>query len=114
MPENLHYSGHAMTRMAQRCLSADEIEYVICHGQRYHAAGVIHCFLGKKNIPEADQKADKIRRLEGATVLLDSKEGKAVITVYRNRSAWKKIRRKAKYNLKVSPSNHLLPDEQPS
>jgi hypothetical protein len=87
--------------MAQRCLSADEIEYIICYGQRYHAAGVIHYFLGKKDIPEIDQKADKIRRLEGATVLLDSQEDRAVITVYRNKTVWKKIRRKARYNLKT-------------
>jgi hypothetical protein len=102
MRENLHYSGHAITRMAQRCLSADEIEYIICYGQRHHAAGIIHCFLGKKNIPAADQKTDRFRRLEGATVLLDAQEGGAVITVYRNKSAWKKIRRKAKYNLKTT------------
>ena len=111
MQENLYYSGHAITRMAQRSLSADEIEYIICYGQRYHAAGVIHFFLGKKNIPETDQKADKFRRLEGATVLLDPEEGRAVITVYRNKSAWKKIRRKEKYNRKTDRAYYLPPAE---
>lgn len=94
------FSGHAITRMAQRCLSADEIEYIVNYGQRYHAAGVIHCFLGKKQIPKEDQKDKKFSRLEGATVLLDAEDGRAVITVYRNKSAWKNILRKAKYNRK--------------
>lgn len=92
------FSGHAITRMAQRCLSADEIEYIVNYGQRYHAAGVIHCFLGKKQIPKEDQRDQKFSRLEGATVLLDAEEGRSVITVYRNKSAWKKIVRKAKYD----------------
>jgi hypothetical protein len=95
--EKLKYSKHAITRMAQRCLSANEIEYVVCHGRRYYSAGVIHYFLGKKDIPEDDRKHDKFSKLEGATVLVDSKLRKSVITAYRNKST-RRIRRKAKYN----------------
>lgn len=108
MREKLMYSKHAITRMAQRCLSAAEIEYVVCHGRRYYSAGVIHYFLGKKDIPEDDQKYDKYRKLEGATVLVDSKLGRAVITAYRNKST-KKIRRKAKFNLMSNRHKELQP-----
>jgi hypothetical protein len=106
--DKLMYSNHAITRMAQRCLSANEIEYVVRHGRRYYSAGVIHYFLGKKDIPEDDQKHDKYRKLEGATVLVDSKLGRAVITAYRNKST-KKIRRKAKFNLLANRYNNLRP-----
>jgi len=39
--------------------------------------------------------------LEGTIVLVDSETRRSVITVYRNRSALKDIRRKAKTNLKL-------------
>lgn len=88
-----------MIRMAQRNLSAEAIEYTVKYGQRYHNAGALHCFLGKKDIPKCDRKHDQVRRLEGTVVLLDSKSG-TVITVYRNKCAPLEIRRKAKHNLK--------------
>lgn len=91
---------HAVLRMAQRHISYDEVRYVILHGARYHSAGVLHCYLRGKDIPECDRRHSQYSRLEGTVVLLDGCSGVEVITVYRNRSkdALKAIRRKAKYN----------------
>jgi len=82
-----------------------EVEYVVDHGRRYHSGGVLHCFLGRRDIPSGDCRNDKFARLEGATVLLDPITTETVITVYRNRSAPKKISRKAKYNFKTGRAN---------
>lgn len=86
--------------MAQRHLSVNEVKYVMLHGTRYRSAGVLHCYLRKKDIPQCDRRNSKYSRLEGTVVLLDSYSGEAIITVYRNRSknALKTIRRKTKYN----------------
>jgi hypothetical protein len=87
--------------MCQRCLSIPDVEYVVLHGQQHRCGGVVHYFLGRCNIPAKDQRQDYLRRLEGTTVLVDSRSRNSVITVYRNRSALKDIRRKAKTNLKL-------------
>ena len=92
--EKLTFSEHALTRMAQRKLSVTDVEYIVQHGTRYHNAGCLFRFLGKRNIPDKDKE-----RLEGSVVLLDPDTETIVITVYRNRSeAAKDIRRKAKYD----------------
>ena len=93
---------HAVLRMAQRHVSSDEVEYVMLHGYKYRSAGVLHCYLRNKDIPESDRRFSQYSRLEGTVVLLDSYRGAEIITVYRNRSknALKAIRRKAKYNLR--------------
>lgn len=91
---------HATLRMAQRHLSSDEVQYVMRYGVQYRSAGVLHCYLRRKDIPESDRRYNQYSRLEGTAVLLDSHSGAAVITVYRNRrkNALKAIRRKAKYD----------------
>jgi hypothetical protein len=94
--------------MAQRRLSTAQVEYVVNHGRHYHSAGVIHYFLGKRDIPSSDSKNDSFAKLEGTTVLLDPYRAETVITVYRNRSAAKKISRKAKHNLKASTPGKVL------
>ena len=94
MLEKLTFSEHARVRMAQRKLSVTDVEYVVNHGTRYHNAGCLFRFLGKRNISDKEKE-----RLEGSVVLLDSDTETVVITVYRNRSeAAKDIRRKAKYD----------------
>ena len=102
MRQDLQYSDHALWRMQQRNLSCLDIEYVVNHGHHYWCAGALHCFLGRRDIPERDLRNSALRRLEGTTVLLEPKQRRIVITVYRNRSALKDIRRKAKTNLKQS------------
>lgn len=86
--------------MAQRRLTVDDVTYVIYHGQQVYTAGMLHIFLGRRDIPASDRRIDGCARLEGTTVLLDSKTVQTVVTVYRNRGALKDISRKTKYNLK--------------
>ena len=99
MQVDAEHTAHAVLRMAQRHVSSDEVQYVMLHGTKYHSAGVLHCYLRRKDIPECDLRFSQFSRLEGTTILLDPDSGKTVITVYRNRSknALKAIRRKAKY-----------------
>ena len=95
MLEKLTFSAHALMRMAQRKLSTTDVEYIVNHGTRYHNAGCLFRFLGRKNIHDKEKE-----RLEGSVVLLDSDTETIVITVYRNRSeAAKDIRCKAKHHL---------------
>ena len=102
MQYTLQFTDHAVLRVCQRALSFQDVEYVVQHGRRHWAGGVLHCFLGRKDIPKRDQRSDRFWRLEGTTVLLKIIEDQtvAVITVYRNRKASRQFRRKAKYDFK--------------
>jgi hypothetical protein len=106
-----YQTDHAALRMAQRHLSFDEVQYVMLYGVQYRCAGVLHCYLRGKDIPESDRRYSQYSRLEGTAVLLDSESSSAVITVYRNRSknALKAIRRKAKYD-RYAPTPNLRID----
>ena len=98
MLEKLTFSEHALIRMVQRKLSEADVAYIVQHGTRYHNAGCLFRFLGKKDIPDKEQE-----RLEGSVVLLDSDTETVVITVYRNRAeAPKEIRSKLKYRSKAA------------
>ena len=61
-----------------------------------HRTGAVFYFLAKRDIPRQDLVDTSKARLEGSVVMFD-KEEKEIITVYRNRRAYKEIRRKAKY-----------------
>lgn len=98
----LSFSWHAVTRMMQRHLTVEEIEYVVRYGRKVHVAGVVCYFLGKKDIARADRDHGKFDRLEGTTVLLGGQRAETVVTVYRNREALKKMQRKLKYNWKIA------------
>lgn len=107
MLEKLTFSEHALIRMAQRKLSESDVEYIVQHGTKYHNAGCLFRFLGKKDIPDKEQE-----RLEGSVVLLDSETETVVITVYRNRTeAPKEIRSKLKYRSKAA---YILNPNSPS
>jgi hypothetical protein len=102
--EKLTFSEHAQIRMAQRKLSETDIEYILKHGTRYHNAGCLFYFLGKRNILDKEKE-----RLEGFVVLLDSHTETLVITVYHSYSETaKEIRRKPKYD-QSDESVHFLP-----
>lgn len=96
MMQDMQLSSHALMRMAQRNLSAEDVEYVLRHGCRVRSGGALHCFLRADDIPDADRK--EAERLEGTTVLLD-RGGRSIITVYRNRRGLKDIRRKVKWEI---------------
>jgi hypothetical protein len=94
--------------MVQRHLTADEIEYVVRYGRKVHVAGVVCYFLGKRDLARADAGHGQFDRLEGTTVLLDGKRMETVVTVYRNREAFKKMQHKLKYNLKAAATRSRL------
>ncbi|GAB4118841.1 MAG: hypothetical protein Fur005_27090 [Roseiflexaceae bacterium] len=87
---------HAMVRQAQRNLSADDIEFVLVHGRRFHAAGALHVFLAKRDIPRDADTARRYARLEGTTLVLSSESEEVVlVTAYRNRHAMRGLRSRA-------------------
>lgn len=88
---NLTY--HATTRLAQRNLTTTDVAYVLRYGQRLHRDGVVFYFLGKRDLPAAASFG--ARRLEGTTVVVDP-QTLTIITVYRNRKALRRIKRKHK------------------
>lgn len=88
----IELSHHAQIRAAQRCLSNEDIDYILRYGRRYHAADAIFYFLVARDIPKADQRM--MARLSG-TALIVNKERSIIITMWRNRQhGTSKIRRK--------------------
>ncbi|NDJ55288.1 MAG: DUF4258 domain-containing protein [Chloroflexi bacterium] len=90
------FSAHALQRCAERNVSEDEILYIIANGHTFHNAGAVFAELRKDSVPEEDHRDQRIAQLIGTTVVLNT-TCSTVITVYRNRCAGKKNRRKAKY-----------------
>ena len=89
---------HARQRSAQRNVSAAEVQYVIDHGQRFHKAGALIYFLRRCDVPEDDLNDDERTRLMGTAVIL-TKDGRRVITIWRNRrDGLKHIKHKPKYS----------------
>ena len=102
--ENSHstfaLSKHAVLRMAQRNVSLSDLKYVLEHGVRVHTTGITIYVLRRRDILQSDRKQATITRLEGTAVLTDfSPDGRLeVITIYRNKSAFKRNRSKTKYD----------------
>ena len=92
--------------MAQRNLTYSEIEYVCDHGRRVHRAGVVHYYLGWRDIPVGDRRNARIQELEGTTVLVGGDSADEVVTVYRNRNGTINLRRKTKFNRKTAYTVH--------
>ena len=89
-------SKHAARRMAQRNLSAQDVELALLLGHKEYRTGAQFFFLCKRNCPRGAEKV--LARLVGTVVVV---EADAVIaTVYRNHHALAKIRRKSKHCLK--------------
>jgi hypothetical protein len=99
--ENVRISSHARKRMRQRAITEEDIRYVLRHGTRIRRAGVLHIVLRWKDIPGQDRCLERIRRLEGTTVIINTKQTPPYITTaYRNRFSTRAIRRKTKTDLK--------------
>ena len=100
MVSTFNISKHAVLRMAQRNFSLSDLEYVLEHGERINTTGVTVYVLRKRDIPQDDRNKSTITRLEGTTILTGfTKDGKLeVITAYRNKSAFKALRSKPKYD----------------
>lgn len=94
-----HPSLHSLQRGAQRNLNSNELEYVIQHGQALHRAGAVFYYLRNCDVPSGDLTNDQITRLVGTAVVI-SRDGRTVITTWRNRRyGLKKIKRKPKYDI---------------
>lgn len=94
-----YITNHARFRAAQRNMSEADINFVARYGKRIHRAGAIFCQMYPKRIPKDVAPNDRRHKLSWATVLLCSC-GDSVVTVYRNRKAFKKDRAKKDYNKK--------------
>ena len=88
---------HAYERSVQRNLTYDEICFIVEHGARVRRTGVIYCQMRARCLPPDLPPGHAYRRLVGSTVVLSS-SGDRVITVYREPAAFKRDRRKAKFN----------------
>lgn len=90
-------SEHAVQRSVQRNLSLQEILFVIEYGQLLRNAGASFRQLREKDWPDYLGGNHPYRRLIGTTVVL-CKCGLFVVTLYREAEAFRKDRRKARYN----------------
>ena len=90
-------SLHAHDRSTSRNIRTDEIDFVCSHGYHNHNAGVIFCQMRRDSFPSDLPGNHRYYRLQGTTVVLCSC-GEYVITVYKNAKAFKKDRKKAKYD----------------
>jgi len=85
-------SRHAELRMAQRNLSAHDVDLALRLGHQEYRTGAQFFFLGRRDFPRGAEK--ELARLTGMVVVV---EADAVIaTVYRHRYALARIRRKSK------------------
>lgn len=99
MPVTVHYTAHALSRSAQRNLSADDVAFVVAHGRRVYCAGALHVFLPGRDIPTEKATARRYARLEGTTLVLSAADQElTLITAYRNRRGFKAIRAKMRYD----------------
>ena len=89
-------SKHAALRMAQRNLEVDDVSTVLRFGRREHSAGAEFFFLGERDLPIGSER--KLARLIGSVVVVIKE--KIIATVYRNRQAISKIKRKPKHWMK--------------
>jgi hypothetical protein len=97
-------TSHAQLRAAQWNLSLEDIEFVVNYGKQQYNTGALFCFLGHNSIPRAFQNHQRYQQLVGTTVLLCSKCGQKVITLYRNKDAPAKDKRKLRYD--AQPREH--------
>lgn len=94
------FSAHASRRLAQRNLTADDVQYVYTHGRLHHTGKATFVHLGLRDIPQEDRRDDRFRRLEGTVLVLDPTTGCHLTTAYRNRQRGSRdIRRKLKRSL---------------
>ena len=94
----IDFSRHATVRAAQRNLNDSDINYVTTYGKKFHKAGALIYYLRKRDIPDWDRSDPQWTRLIGTAVIM-TKDGRQVITVWRNRSkGLKRIKRKPEYD----------------
>jgi hypothetical protein len=98
-------SRHAQLRSSHRNLSNDDISLVLKFGQKVYRIGACFYFLGRRNLPESLRANNHYAKLVG-TVLIVSQEG-TIITLYRDPTALKKIRKKPKHRTRSTKHIHI-------
>ena len=102
-PQVESISRHAGQRLAQRNLTASDVEYVFRHGRVTHTGKAIFIHLGLRDIPIEDRRHSRLRRLEGTVLVLDPRSGRHLTTAYRNRRrGYRDIKRKSKRSLSMA------------
>jgi hypothetical protein len=99
MDTTIRHTSHAARRQAQRNLSDQDIQFIWEHGRQIRCAGALHVFLGLRDIPLDKETYQQFAHLEGATLVINHRSDVlTLVTVYRNRRGFKKIRHKLKYD----------------
>jgi len=99
MQPAIHYTAHALSRSAQRNLSADDVKFVLTYGRRVYNAGAMHVFLARRDISTEKAIVQRYGHLEGTVLVLNVEaHGLTLITAYRNRRSFKAVRTKAAYD----------------
>jgi hypothetical protein len=94
----IYQTLHVQQRMAQRNISAEDLDFVLQYGKTYHRAGALHVHLRRCDISE--RWYQQFGRLEGTTAVLN-REGTAVLTIHRNRQQGpRRIKKKASFGYK--------------
>lgn len=86
-------TAHAQQRLPQRNLNARDIALVTRFGRVAHATHATFYFLGERDVPRGWTR--ELARLVGTTLVIV--EG-CLVTAYRNRRAWRAIKRKSKWS----------------
>src|SRR5690349_20459468 len=72
---------HAQVRQAQRNVSAADVDFILEYGRRIYSGGVLHIFLGRKDIP--GDVVRNVGHLEGTVLVMDDTYDEPVlITLY--------------------------------
>lgn len=89
----LQHTVHSRQRAAQRGLSEKEIEYVFQFGSRFHREGALIYYLRNQDVPPCDRRKDWPMQLVGTALIVD-RDGRTLLTTWRNRRRGLKIIRK--------------------
>lgn len=92
---SIQLSQHALTRLCQRNFTIDDVHFIINHGNKMHNAGVAFYQMRDDCIPNNLPGNHHHRRLAGSTVVT-CHCGHFVITMYKNKEAFRKDRKKSK------------------
>jgi hypothetical protein len=93
---SIYFTKHALQQMARRHITPEEVLYTLRFGEQVHRTGAVFFILRRRDIPREDRWNECCVKREGTVVVL---EEDAVVTVYRNRSAYHDVRKKLKYQV---------------
>lgn len=97
-------SKHAESRASKRGINFEHIKLCIQHGEEFNKTGSLFFFMSDKCLKKIRKiYGAYLSKLEGLVVLTkNTKESLLVVTVYKDRNAYRVIRKKQKYDNKRS------------